>query len=285
MSNLTAAMQHVRAGMHVFPVQPLEKTPIVKPDGRRMRWGIEATNDPRIVEDWWTYRCPIANIGVACKPSRLLIVDCDMPKPGAKLPKRFGDVEDYADGQEVFYVICQELGVPFPHDTLTISSPSGGAHFYFRNELDVPLRQTSPVPGWIDVRGNGGEHGGYVLGKGSQLPNGEYKLLNRSAIRPAPDWLIALCQEPPAPPAPAPRQQPFRGDGQGGRLDGLINSVRGAVEGNRNASLHWAACKYAEEGEPISRAIADLGQAALEAGLSRGEIEPTIRSGYRTQGR
>lgn len=280
---LDSAMQHIRAGMHVFPVQPWEKTPIVKPGGKRMRWGLEATNDEATVYDWWTHRCVNANIGVACKPSRLLIVDCDMPKPNAKLPSRFGDIEDYADGQEVFYAITEELGVPFPHETLAISTPSKGMHFYFRNVDNVQLRQTSPVTGWIDVRGNGGEHGGYVLGKGSRLPNGEYKVANRSAIQAAPPWLIALCKEPPPTPRPA-RTEAFVGNGEG-RVAGLINSVANALEGNRNAALHWAASKYCEEGWSISEAIRDLEPAALDAGLDPGEIEPTIRSAYRGVGR
>lgn len=278
---LDKAMQHVKAGMHIFPVQPGEKTPIVKPGGRRMKWGDEATNDEGTVYDWWTHRCPTANIGVACKPSGLLVVDCDMPKEGKAIPPRFAG-PGISCGEDIFMSITEQLSVPFPFETLTVQTPSGGAHYYFRNVDNVQLRQTSPVPGWIDVRGNGGLFGGYVLGPGSQLPNGDYKVSNRAVIQPAPPWLIALCVEPPEVPRPA-RITPFAG-GEG-KLDGLINSVANAQEGNRNSALHWAASKYCEEGHSISDALRDLEPAALDCGLDRSEIEPTIRSAFRGVGR
>lgn len=281
-SRLEFALKAARAGMHVFPVQPGEKTPIVKPGGRRMQWGTEATADLGTVEDWWERRCPDANIGIAAKPSGLLIVDCDMPKEGKEIPARFRGL-GISCGEDIFVCITEELSVPFPHYTLTVQTPSGGAHYYFRNVNNVQLRQTSPVPGWIDVRGNGGQYGGYVLGPGSELPNGEYRVSNRSAIMPAPPWLIALCVEPPPTPRPA-RTEAYASSGEG-RVAGLINSVANALEGNRNAALHWAASKYCEEGWTINEAIRDLEPAAIDCGLDRSEIEPTIRSAYRGVGR
>jgi hypothetical protein len=64
-------------------------------------------------------------------------------------------------------------------------------------------------------------------------------------------------------------------------IDGLIRVVRDAVEGNRNATLHWAALTARDEGVTLDVATRDLGGAAIEAGLGPREVRTTIRSAYR----
>ncbi|TDD65101.1 bifunctional DNA primase/polymerase [Actinomadura rubrisoli] len=72
------------------------------------------------------------------------------------------------------------------------------------------------------------------------------------------------------------------------RLHGLVATVLKAREGERNAVLHWAACRIsdmaaAREIEPGPAAQA-LARAALDIGLAPGEIRATINSGCPTAG-
>lgn len=281
-----AALQAAASGLFVFPVDEGDKRPATVRT-RRIKWGSTATRDPKAIQAFWSHR-PDCNYGIACKPSGLLVVDCDMPKESSVLPSMFRR-PGVGVGEDVLASICEDLGQPFPHDTLMVRTPSGGAHYFFRNVDDVPLRQTSPVAGWIDVRGNGGDMGGYVLGPGSSLPAGKYRVENRAPIQRAPQWLLAICTEPPERPKPEYRPRPSgqplsSGDMGPNSMVGLLNSVRGSQEGNRNNALMWAACKCAEEGVMLSVALSELGDAAREAGLDSSEIEPTIRSGYRRMG-
>jgi len=69
------------------------------------------------------------------------------------------------------------------------------------------------------------------------------------------------------------------------RLDGLIAAVLGAVQGERNNVLHWAACRAAElvaAGQLTTDQVHDsLGRAAACAGLDEGEAARTIASALR----
>lgn len=65
--------------------------------------------------------------------------------------------------------------------------------------------------------------------------------------------------------------------------DALIKNMATAVEGNRNAYLHWAAATLAEEfaeEEEFER----LSKAAIAAGLEREETRRTLRSARRAHG-
>jgi hypothetical protein len=50
-------------------------------------------------------------------------------------------------------------------------------------------------------------------------------------------------------------------------------------EGNRNAGLHWAACRAIESGQP--EVLGDIAAAAAKTGLSEREITRTIESARR----
>lgn len=66
-------------------------------------------------------------------------------------------------------------------------------------------------------------------------------------------------------------------------FDGLINAVRTATSGNRNATLHWAACCMAEDGATPEE-YAELSDAAAAVGLGRRETILTIRSAQKRVG-
>lgn len=283
------AWKAAQGGMYVFPCAGLsednpdfQKRPVQTPRGR-LKWGQFATTDARVINDWWTTRCPASTAyGIACKPSRLLVVDLDMWKPGKEIPDRF-QLPEQANGDDVFSVIVESLGVPYPFDTFAASTPSGGTHLYFRDP-GVPLRNSALVTGFIDIRASGGSDGGYVLGPGSITAAGRYEVLWRNPIQPAPDWLLALCAPPPAPPPRPPRPQGPTYAGPA-KMDGVLSTMANTQEGGRNNTLMWAACIFAKDDIPLGECIRDLGQAALDAGLDESEIGATIRSGYRKMGK
>ena len=69
-------------------------------------------------------------------------------------------------------------------------------------------------------------------------------------------------------------------------LAGLTQTVAQAQQGNRNASLYWAACRAVEHvaaGELDERHALDaLSMAALEAGLGGVEVRATLESAQQT---
>ena len=121
-------------GWHVFPVlvKPL-------PNGKSekialINWGAEASNDPDKIEAMLTSkkRSPAwkhaTNVGVACGPSGVWVVDED--KPGA------------ADG----------LNLP---ETLIMATRRGRHYIYKQAHFDQRNTQSNPAAD-VDIRGNGG---------------------------------------------------------------------------------------------------------------------------------
>lgn len=288
MTLLEAAMTAGRMGLSIFPVARGQKIP----HPAAGKWGETATNDPWQIMRFWSNVDPYANIGVACKPSELLVVDLDQAKEDYKLR---GTEYEYlhsvygprVSGEEVFdemaYKLYDEDGdADSCLNTLTVRTGSGGLHLYYRWPAHWPtISQASPVKGIVDVRGNGGQYGGYVLGAGSETEAGVYTVEQPYAIELPPRWIRRLVAEKPAPPKihrPKAIQQP-------GSISyaGLVETVRNAGEGNRNNSLLWSARTMCEEGAPEAECLRLLGPAAEEAGLGYMEIERTIQSAYRTQ--
>jgi hypothetical protein len=85
------------------------------------------------------------------------------------------------------------------------------------------------------------------------------------------------------PPRPGGKRQPVGSPTR--QLEGLVRTVAEAKRGNRNNSLHWAACCVREGVEEkrldLGVARSELRAAALCAGLPELEIEQAIASGLR----
>lgn len=284
---LLHALKAIELGMWIFPVAVGQKVP------HRLagEWGSTATNDPNRVIQFWTRIDPNANIGVACKPSSLLVVDLDVAKEDWKLR---GTEWEYLhtvygpriNGEDLIDEMEYKLGEG-PRDTQNtyrVRTGSGGTHLYFRWPSNWPrISQASPVKGIVDVRGNGGQWGGYVLAEGSRTEAGEYRCdgYAHRTVRLPPVWIRRLVAEKPV----VPKIQRPHGIRQPGAVSwtGLVESVRNAGEGNRNNALVWAARTVCEEGGTEADALQNLGPAAADAGLGDMEIERTIQSAFRTQ--
>ena len=250
-------------GWRVFPCLPGSKRPAVD------RWEQRASADPAHVAEAWRIRFPGHNIGVACGPSGLVVLDLDCH---GLLPDEWQAEPGVRDGRDVLAALAEWAGQPWP-STHWVATPSGGWHLYFRAPDGPVIRNSASLIGpQIDVRGAGG----YVVGGGSVVGGKPYTVINDQPPAPLPGWLARmLTRRAETSCSPGPR----RGGGLPARLAGLVRTVETALPGGRNDALYWAACRAAEledaGPEPVT---AELLAAALTAGLTEREARRTIAS-------
>lgn len=284
-----AAADAIRRGFHIFPVARGAKVP----HHLTGSWGETATNQMDRVQHFWTYADPEANVGIACKNSRLLVVDCDVAKTDWNLRGTEWETMHEANGVRVNGVdlllemaFAQSETDDYQEDfqTYAVRTGSGGVHFYYTWPANYPqTSQASPVKGLIDVRGNGGQWGGYVLAEGSRTAAGDYEVFCSKPPKLPPPWIIQMVMEK----QPVRRVSANSAIRQPGAISwsGLVDSVQYAREGNRNNALLWASRAMCSDGASEEVAKDVLGVAARKAGLADFEIERTIESGYRAQQR
>jgi hypothetical protein len=301
MNLIAYAVAAVQQGHWIFPCNSagttcpesgdvIDKQPhLLRPDRPyKVRWGEEATNSlDRAIEIWsWS---PSANIGLACKPSGLLVVDCDTAKAeyqlrGTRYESLHEKLGPMVDGHDVLKAVCEEHGGDWDelNDTYRVCTGSMGLHLAFSWPPGVRASQASIVKGSLDIRGNGGDRGGYVLAAGSVTSKGRYIAENATPVAPAPRWLVELVREKPQPPKPL-----FAQPRKTGGISGLVETVRNAEDGNLNNATLWAARAACGDGIPIDEAIEALANAYASANGRGGyrQGEATVRSGYRLQER
>ncbi|MGQ0574471.1 MAG: bifunctional DNA primase/polymerase [Pseudonocardia sp.] len=253
---LAAALDAAARGWHVFPLRPGTKRPALHgaahcpatgacagPDGHA-GWEQRATRDPDRIRAAWTAGATsgrMFNIGIACGPSRLLVIDLDTARPDDHPPAEWTRL-DPVGGTEVLAEIAAGAGHTIPA-THTVATPSGGRHLYFTAPAGAGLRNTAGGGtglGWkIDTRGRGG----YVVAPGSITPSGAYHVLDDRAPAELPAWLLQRLR--PTPP-PAPPPAPVRtGTGRRGAylaaaIEAETARVQHAAAGQRNACLYVA---------------------------------------------
>lgn len=188
---MRAAQDAAARGFWVFPLGPGSKKPAL----RKRNWQDIATRDPDVIARAW--QGAAFNIGIACGPSRLLVIDLD-PSHGQPPPPQW---EGARHGRDVLARLTAAHRVPYPIHTYRVATPSGGQHLYFTAPEVPELRNSAGGLGWhIDTRGVGG----YVVAAGSVLRRGgSYRLLDDRPPAALPDWLITALTPPPLPP-PAP---------------------------------------------------------------------------------
>jgi hypothetical protein len=259
-------------GWHVFPCAPGGKRPAL-----RGSWQDLATTDPAVIRRWWN-TLPY-NIGIACGPSGLVVLDLDLP--GHRQARR-DDAAGQASGADALAGLCRRLGQPVPV-TFTVRTPSGGRHLYFTAQ-DAGVRNSAGRLGpLIDVRGSGG----YVVAQGSLVGGSPYVVTTPLRPVPFPSWITALLQQPDPPPSPAAygRTTQIR-DGSAYAVAALreeAGRVATAPEGTRNDTLNRAAFSLGQLAAagllPPQEITTALTEAATHAGLTAGEADRTIRSG------
>ena len=182
--------------------------------------------------------------------------------------------------------LCEQARQPWPADTFTVATPSGGTHLYFTTPPGARLRNTAGRLGWlIDTRA----HGGYVLGPGSVIGGTPYSVVNPAPPEPLPAWLAGRLAADPAPPEVTGAAL---GDGMGdtqatgyalAALRGEVDRVLAAVPGTRNSTLNDAAFALGQLTAagmlPAKLAYDALMRAAASAGLPPREASRTIGSG------
>lgn len=195
------ALAAARRGLAVFPLWPRSKTPCLHGkhrcpgtgvcSGGHLGWEQRATLDPDLIRYWWK-ASPTSNVGIACGPSNLYVLDLD-PARGEDPPPEWAGARH---GRDVLARLAEQAGQPYPGDTYTGRSPSPSEHLYFRVASDSTLRNTAGKAGWrIDSRGRGG----FIVAPGSVRRDGVYTVARRAPIAPLPDWLVPLFAPPPRP--------------------------------------------------------------------------------------
>jgi hypothetical protein len=255
-----SALTLARRGMHVFPLKPGTKVPAL-----RQGWEERASTDPEKIRTCWS-QGPY-NIGVACGPSRLLVVDCDTPKDDTPPPPAPFNVPGVNEGADVLVMLAERHAEPFPWGPFHVITGRGGMHLYFRQPLGEPLRNTAGRLGWlIDTRGAGG----YVVAPGSVVDGRPYRGFGEPGAVPLPGWLARLLTAPkqrpatPTRPPRAPGSSPRHGGAYATKvLREEIAKVLAARPGTRNDTLNTVAFTL---GTHAARGTvpADLARAALD---------------------
>jgi putative DNA primase/helicase len=182
---LEKALGYAQGGEHVFPVWWVEangrcacSTPDCRdagkhPLGKLARNGFkDATTDAATIRRWW--RCfPLANIGIATGPSKLLVIDLDVKPDKGK------------DGRRAWQALKAQHGDP--GETLTQITPSDSQHLVFDRSNFKEYIKSSDSKDGLDVRADGG----YIVAKPSIGANGKRYAFQRGDvdIAPAPEWL------------------------------------------------------------------------------------------------
>jgi hypothetical protein len=185
-----AALLYASRGWHVFPLVPGTKRPACPghPAARCDRsdpwcrdghtgWEQRATTtDARIHRAWSTRPY---GIGIACGPSRLLVLDTDKPKFDSQAGQTAA-----ADGEATLAQLEAENRAQLP-PTYTVGTPSGGTHRYFVAPAGLRLGNTAGLLGpMVDTRGVGG----YVVA-GPTIVSRPYRVIENRPPDPLPDWI------------------------------------------------------------------------------------------------
>jgi hypothetical protein len=148
MTMLDEALKFAAKGVHVFPLQPGAKVPLKGSRGVK-----DASVDAVQIEAWWRVH-PGANLGIACGPSGLVVLDIDR--------------KNGVDGWRALDDAMRELG-ELPGPCKMVSTPSGGAHLYFRGPSDLRPSTGKLGPG-LDVRAGNS----YVVAPPSEIDGRAY---------------------------------------------------------------------------------------------------------------
>lgn len=224
-----AAYVMARLGMRVFPLSPGIGTPMLK------AWPDLATTDLDQIQEWWTGEFTGCGVGVATgAESGVWVLDIDA-KNG---------VDGFDSLCHIINAYNHEPFRPLPQ-TLSVATPSGGAHLYFAWAEGVPnsTGANNCLGHGLDVRGRAG----YVRAPGWA----GYQVVPRNGVRSvtvatAPKWLVELTKQK--------RERatgPSTDDGERHVLGTYrtLAALAQAPHGSRNDELNRAAFRLGLRGE------------------------------------
>jgi hypothetical protein len=272
---LRAALAHAARGWRVFPLRAGDKRPAIKD------WEARATTDPTRIRRAWL-RQPRLNVGIACGPSGLIVIDLDTSGHGTVRPPEW-ERPGIRDGVDVLAALAADHDEPLPWDTLSVQTASGGEHLYFTAPVDSRIRNSAGRLGWlIDVRAAGG----YVVAAGSVVRGRRYRSNEHDEVAPLPPWIAELLRDPSM---PRPDLGPVldivgrRSQYAAAALRGEIDRVLATGRGSRNTALNKAAFALGQLVAagllPDGLARSALAEASAAVGLPAHEADRTIRSG------
>ena len=313
-AGLGAALAVASRGWPVFPLRPYSKLPAVR------NWQRRACTDPDRVRTWWA-AVPYANVGLACGPAGLVVVDLDAAghtwsaaagahADGGSRGGCGGHGDRMGHGRDGLAALAAAAGQVVP-DTYTVGTPCG-EHLYFAAPAGVALRNTCGVlAARIDTRAGGG----YVVAAGSVLREAGrsrcYRVVRDAPLAPLPGWIAAALRPAVAPSVAAPaagggttpaRSSGWAGDHlSGARVRGYVaaavageaRAVARARPGTRNHTLFRAAASLGEllgagvleedaaTGALLAAASAHLGVEGFTLGEARRAIGNGLRRGRR----
>jgi len=152
----------------MFPITPLRKRPPLLKDDLEL-----AFNDVAAIEIW-AKRAPGCNWGLATNKSRLIVMDVDV---------KSGKV-----GQDTLDKLELENG-DLPR-TLTVRTPSGGKHYYFKATDAMLTRKVAAFGPDVDAPNYVLIPGCVLDGSGKGDVAGEYTIIEDAPIADAPAWFL-----------------------------------------------------------------------------------------------
>ncbi len=258
---LALAIALSERGFAVFPLRAGSKVPAVRGD-----WEGLACSDPaQLRARGWPAG---GNVGIACGPSALFVLDLDVSKAPAPGDAASADAKPGADEPRDGSAVLRELaaGRPIP-PTLTVATPSGGTHLYYRADPAAGLRNTVARLGpLIDTRAAGG----YVVGPGSAIGGRRYEITADLPIAPVPQWIVdelTRRHQPEGPPTPSP--PPGRPDPRALRRDGSATAAYAAAA-LRNETERVLTAPIGTRNDTLNRSAYALGR-LVGAGLLDGD--------------
>ena len=165
MTFLELAFSHIARGLHVLPLKPRGKSPIVSGGCHA------AAADESQIRAWWT-KTPNANVGIGCGNSNKAVLDID---------HGLSSLED-------FQAWRMRNGLPETYTVRTGRRPEFGIQMYFEGAMpDVGEWKLDGCSGQVKSLG------GLVVEAGSIHPSGEtYEVISNLPFAPTPDVVRQL---------------------------------------------------------------------------------------------
>lgn len=195
-----------RYNWRVFPLVPRQKKPMIE------NWQNIATVDPKQIRAWWA-KWPDANIGLACGPSGVVVIDLD--------------IKSGHDGPATWAALKSEHGIDDNGALVSITGGGGQQLFFAANGHGVGTN-TGRLGDGVDVRANGG----LVVLPPSIHPNGAPYVWESSAhpedhpLAAIPDNLAALLTSSERPQAAPPLPEIITAGQRNATLASVAGSMR-----------------------------------------------------------